>query len=52
MWLVVQVTETGEEFGRDEFRAKQHAELWIEENASQYPESTFYVEKMWSADHV
>ena len=44
MWVVIQVTETGEEFGRDLFRSKDHAELWIEENHHQYPESTFYVE--------
>lgn len=46
MWVVIQVTETGEEFGLDEFRALEHAEFWIEENKDQYPESTFEIE--WS----
>jgi hypothetical protein len=45
MWRVIQVTETGEEFCQGEFRAEGHANFWIEENAENYPESTFYVEK-------
>jgi hypothetical protein len=44
MWVVIQVTETGEEFGRDLFRTEEHAWFWIDQNCEQYPESTFYVE--------
>ena len=44
MWAVIQVTETGEEFNAGMFRTEDHAEFWIEENAENFPESTFYVE--------
>lgn len=44
MWVVIQTTETGEEFGLDLFREKAHAEFWIDENAANFPESTFRVE--------
>ena len=46
MWFVIQETETGEEFYVDgEFELKHHAELWIEENRDNYPESRFYIER-------
>lgn len=45
MWFVIQVMETGEEvYAEGEFEALHHAELWIEQNHDQYPESSFYVE--------
>ena len=45
MWVVIQITETGEEFGLEAFRSQQHAWAWIEDNADNYPESDFRVEK-------
>ncbi len=45
MWLVIQVTETGEEVCAGEFRAEAHAAFWIDENRDNYPESRFYIEK-------
>ena len=45
MFVVIQRTETGEEFGLDLFRTEDHAWFWIEQNAENFPESQFRVEK-------
>lgn len=42
---VMQVTETGEEFWAFE-GTEDACDAWIDENASQYEESSFYIERI------
>lgn len=46
MWLVIQQLETGEEVCVGEFRAKHHAEFWIDENRDNFPESRFFIDRV------
>ena len=46
MWRVMQVTETGEEFCVKDNLTLDEAEDFIEEHEENYPESSFYTEKM------
>ncbi len=42
MLIIVQVTETGEEFEVEKFRTDDACDMWISKNQDNYPESTFY----------
>lgn len=44
MFKVMQQCETGEVFCAKEVPSMKEGLQWIEENAHQYPESTFFVE--------
>lgn len=43
-YIVMQVTETGEEFCAKRAYTYDEAGEWIDENADNYPESKFYIE--------
>lgn len=46
-YCVIQVTETGEEFCVQEFRTENLALAWLDANADNYPESSFYIEEVY-----